>query len=106
MHLLLGTDKSIEVIIYSNNASRNPLTQEYVDYFIKESQLKITIKPTNNLFHDRFIVIDYSTKEEQLFLSGPSSKDAGKKIGTIIKIEDTMKYHSVFESLFRKSFNH
>ena len=106
LRLLLGTDKSIEVIIYSDNASRNPLTQEYVDYFIKESQLKITIKPTNNLFHDRFIVIDYSTKEEQLFLSGPSSKDAGKKIGTIIKIEDTMKYHSVFESLFRKSLNH
>lgn len=34
-----------------------------------------------------------------LFLSGPSSKDAGNKIGTIIEIDDRKLYHPIITKL-------
>ena len=52
--------------------------------------------------HDRYIIIDYNTKEEKIYLSGASSKDAGKKISTIIEIEDTQKYHGIVDEIVEK----
>ena len=36
------------------------------------------MKKTGGIFHDRFIVLDYGTADERVFLCGASSKDAGQ----------------------------
>ena len=91
--------ENIKVYICSDNVARNGLTQNYVDDFISETNIHFSLKPTNNIIHDRLIVIDYNTERERLFLSGPSSKDAGNKIGTIIEIDDRKLYHPIITKL-------
>lgn len=91
--------EDIKIYICSDNVARNGLTQNYIDDFINEMNIYLTLRPTNNAIHDRLIVIDYDTKNERLFLSGPSSKDAGNKIGTIIEIDDRELYHPIINKL-------
>ena len=43
---------------------------------------------TQNIAHDRFIVLDYGTKDEWVFHCGPSSKDAGNKLAAITEFMD------------------
>lgn len=97
-HLKICSE-NIKVYICSDNVARNGLTQNYVDDFISETNIHFSLKPTNNIIHDRLIVIDYNTERERLFLSGPSSKDAGNKIGTIIEIDDRKLYHPIIIKL-------
>lgn len=92
-------NEDIKIYICSDNVARNGLTQNYIDDFINEMNIYLTLRPTNNTIHDRLIVIDYGTKNERLFLSGPSSKDAGNKIGTIIEIDDRELYHPIINKL-------
>lgn len=99
LYLLLGVNKDIRITIYSDNVSRNPLMEEYIDYFKSQSGLNIAIKPTNNLYHDRYIVIDYSFSDRKIFISGPSLKDAGNRIAVIYETEDTKKYEKILDSL-------
>lgn len=91
--------EGIKIYICSDNVARNGLTQNYIDDFINETNINLCLKPTNNIIHDRLIAIDYNTEHERLFLSGPSIKDAGNKIGTIIEIDDTKLYHSIITKL-------
>ena len=41
------------------------------------------MKKTGGIFHDRFIVLDYGTVDERIFLCGASSKDAGDRITSL-----------------------
>ena len=49
--------------------------------------------------HDRWIVIDYNLPTEQAYHCGASSKDAGKKLCAINKIENTVMIHPVIDKL-------
>lgn len=49
--------------------------------------------------HDRLIVLDYRMPAEQVYHCGASSKDAGKKLCAINKIENTAMIHSVIDDL-------
>ena len=49
--------------------------------------------------HDRLIVIDYGLPTEHAYHCGASSKDAGKKLCAINKIENTSMIHPVIDSL-------
>ena len=63
--------------------------------------LKINLKTTGNKHHDRFIVLDYKTTDEKMYLSGASSKDAGKKISSISKMLDPNLFHPVIDELLK-----
>ena len=102
LYLLLGISEDIRITIYSDNVARNPLKEEYIDYFKSQSGLNITIKPTNNLYHDRYIVIDYNYPHKKIFISGPSLKDAGNRIASIYETEDPDKYETVLNPLLKK----
>ncbi len=56
---------------------------------------------TGRTTHDRFIVLDFGTKDERIYHCGASSKDAGNKLMTAIAEmtdEDFMKsYHQVIQ---------
>ena len=53
------------------------------------------MKKTGGIFHDRFIVLDYGTANERVFLCGASSKDAGARITSIVEDYGIAKYNSV-----------
>ena len=53
------------------------------------------MKKTGGIFHDRFIVLDYGTADERVFLCGASSKDAGARITSIVEDYGIAKYNYV-----------
>lgn len=99
LQLLKICPPNIEVTIFSDNRAKNNLTKQFLDDFIKDNSFGISLKKSGGLSHDRFIFIDYGTDREKLFHCGGSSKDAGKRISTIISIENTELYHPLIEKL-------
>ncbi len=63
------------------------------------TNLNITFKRTNNKYHDRYVIIDYGSKDEKIFHYGASSKNAGNKITTIIEINDKELYHKIITDI-------
>ena len=89
LNLLKQKKKNVEVIIFTENRRglNGVLTSsEITDFNNQYPSLKIKPNPD---CHDRFIIIDYKTQKEAVFHCGASSKDAGNKICTINKIENT-----------------
>ena len=98
LQLLKECKENIEIIIFSDNKAKNNITSNYINDFIKDTGINITFKRNNNRFHDRYIIIDYDTNNESIYHCGASSKDSGKKINTIMKIEDIKAYCNLLES--------
>ena len=61
--------------------------------------INIKLIKNNNRFHDRYIIIDFNTNNEQIYHCGASSKDAGKRITTIIKIEEKEIYKTLINEM-------
>ena len=66
------------------------------DFISQYPPLRIKSNPD---CHDRWIVIDYGLSTEQAYHCGASTKDAGKKLCAINKVENTMMIHPVIDSL-------
>ena len=99
--ILLKNLNNVEITLFSDNI-HNGLTKLEYDEFKKEyPSIKINFIKTNKIFHDRYIIIDYNTKEEKIYHCGASSKDAGKRINTITEISDT----SIYKELINKVLN-
>ncbi len=99
LRLLRSVAENISILILSDNVARTPLTQEDLDAFAAETGITISIVPTNNRIHDRYIVVDYGGEGERIYHSGSSSKDAGGKITTIMEIENKKDYHRFIDEL-------
>ena len=91
----------ISITICSDNVARIGITEEYLEDFKNDTGLVITLKPNNNIVHDRYTIIDYQTDNETIFHSGSSSKDAGNGITTIMEIENTIDYHRLIDELMK-----
>ena len=59
-----------------------------MDFKAERKDLSPRFIKTEGKVHDRFIVIDYGTKDEAIYHCGASEKDAGKKLTIISKYED------------------
>jgi hypothetical protein len=102
----LHKKKNVEVILFTGNYGKNStnpkktfLTNSEVKDFDKENpSLKIK---NNNECHDRYVIIDYKTKDEIVYHCGASSKDAGNKVCTINVLEDTNIIHPVVDKLLK-----
>ena len=100
LHLLSHKKSGVDVILFTENGfgrSRDHLTSSEVADFNREYPT-IQIKPNPDC-HDRFIVIDYRTRNEKVFHCGASSKDAGKKVCAINAIENTALVHPIIDML-------
>lgn len=75
--LLKGVKSNVIIHICSDNV--NKLSQSIIEEISSEAKIRINMHKTKDLFHDRYIVID----DRVIYSSGPSSKDAGNKIGSI-----------------------
>lgn len=99
LNLLLSARSGVSITIVSDNVSRNPIKEESIQDFIEESGLSLIVKPSNNICHDRLIVIDYNEPTEKIYISGGSSKDAGNKITTVIAVDNKILFHPLIEKL-------
>ena len=101
LQLLKVCSSNIDIIIISDNKSRNNLNENYLEDFKHDMGFDIILKQNNNKFHDRYIIIDYNTNDYKIFHCGTSSKDSGKSINTIIEIKEKELYVSLIEKALR-----
>lgn len=99
LQLLSQKKQGVEVVLFTENGhGRNGfLTAAVVSDFSNQyPSLRIKSNPD---CHDRWIVLDYGLPTEQAYHCGASSKDAGKKLCAINKIENTAMIHPVIDKL-------
>ena len=99
LQLLSQKKQGVEVVLFTENGrGRNGfLTAAVVEDFA--SQYPPLCIKSNPDCHDRLIVLDYGLSTEQAYHCGASSKDAGKKLCAINKIENTGMIHPVIDKL-------
>lgn len=99
LQLLSQKKQGVEVILFTENGHgrKGFLTTAVVNDFINQYP-PLRIK-SNSDCHDRLIVLDYGLPTEQAYHCGASSKDAGKKLCAINKIENTEMIHCVIDNL-------
>ena len=104
LDLLRCVEKGVSVRIFSEQHGRTRLTESMLaDFRAARPDVELDdVRATGNIFHDRYIYLDFGTANEKLFHCGASSKDAGNKITTIMQIEYTQAYHSIMEMLLVK----
>lgn len=97
--LIKNIRENIKVCIFSDNINKGLHQFEYDDFKKQYPNIDISFYRTNNAYHDRYIIIDYDTPNENIFHCGASSKDAGNKITSITKINDKEIYHHIVDIL-------
>ena len=101
---LKNSPAGVDIILFSDNVGNNKLHNiEYTDFRKEYPTVKLSMKKTGGIFHDRFIVLDYGTADERVFLCGASSKDAGARITSIVEDYGIAKYNSVIAGLLKNS---
>ena len=99
---LKNSQSGVSIILFSDNVGNNKLHNiEFTDFCKEYPDVKISMQKTGEIFHDRFIVLDYGTADERVFLCGASSKDAGARITSIVEDYGTKKYASVMATLLQ-----
>ena len=103
LDLLRCVEKNVSVKIFSEQHGRTYLTESMLtDFRAARPDVELgDIHATGNIFHDRYIYLDFGTANEKLFHCGASSKDAGNKITTIMQLEDIAVYRPLFEKLLQ-----
>ena len=99
LQLLSQKKPGVEVVLFTENGrGRNGFltTAVVTDFGNQYPLLRIKSNPD---CHDRWIILDYGLATEQVYHCGASSKDAGKKLCAINKIENTAVIHTVIDKL-------
>ena len=104
LDLLRCVAKDVSVQIFSEQHGRTRLTESMLaDFRAARPDVELgDVRTTGNVFHDRYIYLDFGTGSEKLFHCGASSKDAGNKITTIMQLEDIAGYRALFGKLLRE----
>ncbi len=97
--LLKNSKDDVEVILFSDNVGNGLHSTEFNDFCKQYPNCRIELKQTGKKYHDRYIVIDYGTEREKIFHCGPSSKDGGMRIGSIVEIREREAYHTLIDEL-------
>ena len=102
LHLLQDVRKDVAVTIISDNVRNLLRTSDLNDFHKEAPDIQVEFIRSGAISHDRFIVIDYKTEEERLFLCGSSSKDAGYRTSSITEFaNETIKkaFHEDLEKM-------
>ncbi len=93
LHHLAHSQKNVKITIISDNAAKPRLSlSEYNDFLTENPERTISFIRSQHRSHDRYIVLDEGTTDIKIYHCGASSKDAGKKITTITRINDIDDY--------------
>ena len=102
--LLKNVPSGVAITLFSDNVGSNKLHRmEYEDFRREYPNLNIFMRKTEGAYHDRFIIIDYGTEDERIFLCGASSKDAGARITCIVEDFGINKYKVLMDNLLSNS---
>ena len=99
--LLKNASAGVEITLFSDNVGNRLHKLEYKDFLREYPMIQLKIKKTGGIYHDRFIVLDYGTEEERIFLCGASSKDAGARVTCIVEDFGTEKYKGLLDELLK-----
>lgn len=100
--LLKNAPTGVEIKIFSDNVGRGKLNSiEFADFCKEYPDVNLTMQYSGGIFHDRFIVLDYGTKGERVFLCGASSRDAGARITSIVEDFGIQKYKPMIKKLLK-----
>lgn len=99
--LLKNAPAGVDITLFSDNVGNRLHKVEYNDFLREYPSIQLQLKKTGGIYHDRFIVLDYGTEEERIFLCGASSKDAGARVTCIVEDYGTEKYKTLIEVLLR-----
>ena len=97
--LLKDVKETVNIIIFSDNVNKKLHKLEYQDFIKEYPNLNIKFIKTNNIIHDRYIIIDYGKRTEKIYHCGGSSKDSGKKITSITELNDNKIYKSIIDNV-------
>ncbi len=99
LQLLSQKQSGVEVILFTENGhgKKGFLTSAVVNDFVNQYPT-LRIKPNPDC-HDKWIVLDYGLPTEAVYHCGASSKDAGKKLCAINKVDSVQMIHPVLDRL-------
>ena len=100
--LLKNAPTNVTITLFSDNVGSHLHKIEYRDFRQEYPAMNITLKTSGGFYHDRFIVLDYNTSDERIFLCGASSKDAGARVSCIVEDFGTDKYKTLINSLLKQ----
>ena len=107
LELLRAAKDNVEIIVFSENSkNKDMLTRSILNDFKQDyPNIQLKIKNAGTMYHDRYLAIDYGTNHEAFYFCGASSKDAGNKISTISKIEESLRdmYHDLFKGMLNNA---
>ena len=97
--LLKDVPADVKVTVFSDNIGNRLHQAEFNDFCREYPDVSVSLQTSGGVFHDRYIVIDYQTADEQIYHCGASSKDGGNKVTTITAVTDGDIYHAVIDQL-------
>ena len=90
----------VVVTIVSDNRASPPLTAaEFRDFEAECPGHALVVVPSRGRCHDRYIALDLGTPGVQIYHCGASSKDAGGRITTISRLQDTEAHERMISGL-------
>lgn len=104
LHHLTHARQSVKITIISDNKARPKLkASEYEDFKAEYPKREIHFIKAEGKVHDRYIILDYGTKDMKVYHCGASSKDAGKRITTISEMKEVESYKEMTKNLLSHS---
>ncbi len=99
--LILFKDVSpkVKVFIFSDNVNHGLHQTEFADFQREYPNVDVVLKTSGGIYHDRYIFVDHGNKNEMIFHCGGFSKNGGKRVTSISRIEDVMLYQNIIENL-------
>ncbi len=99
--MLKHIGSNIDIAIFSDNKQNHLRLTEYNQFITEYPNIHIRFIQNSNIFHDRYIILDYGTKSEKVYHCGASSKDAGKKITTITESKEKKMYKDMVNTVLQ-----
>ena len=97
--LLKFVKPAVQITLFSDNVGKGLHKTEYTDFCKEYPNVHLTLKMTKGIYHDRYIILDFGTKNEKIFHCGGSSKDAGARTTSISQVEDKKLYQTIANDL-------
>lgn len=99
LSLLKSSGDGVNLTIISDNRARGGVGEQDLADFSLDTGKTIALLPSLARVHDRYIVLDYGSEEEALYHCGASNKDGGRRVSTIMRVENPEDYHRLLEEL-------
>jgi len=89
----------VAVTIATDNVGHGLHASELAAFRAEYPGVDVSFVRTCGKVHDRYIALDFGTRNERAFLCGASSKDAGTRASTILEAEHPDIFHELFREL-------